>query len=174
MRKHLALTGFMAAGKSTIGKKLARALDVPFYDLDERIVRDHGPIETIFYEEGESRFRRYEHDAAEALLDREPAGVLAVGGGADTHEPTHALLKKRTYRVFVKAAPEQIAARLHKSRVVRPLLGPSPPLSKIRDLYAERMPHYAHADYVIEAQGLTTTRIVEQIVQWMHKKKITL
>jgi shikimate kinase len=172
-RRHLALTGFMAAGKSTIGKKLARKLGVKFYDLDDTIVKQHGAISEIFYNEGEQRFRAYECDALAHLVEEEP-GVIAVGGGCVTFDPSLKLLKKRAYRVFVKVPPEQILARLRRSKTIRPLLGPAPSLSKIKELYAQRMPSYAHADHVVEADGMTTAQVVDDIVQWLHKKKIAL
>ena len=173
MKAHLALVGFMAAGKSTIGKRLARKLKVPFIDIDDLIVRDHGAISEIFYNHGEEAFRNFEHDAVAHAIDGEPA-VLALGGGAVTYEPTLKLLKKRTYRIFVKVTPEQVLGRLRRSQRIRPLLGPQPSLSKIKDLYEKRMPAYAHSDLVIEASDLTTPQIVEHIVEWMHKKKIVL
>lgn len=174
MRAHVALTGFMAAGKSTIGKKLARKLGVNFYDIDEIVVEQHGAISDIFYAQGEKQFRQYEHDAIAHVLDEGQPGIIALGGGAVTHDPTLRMLKKRTYRVFVKVPPEQILGRLRKSPRVRPLIGPTPSLSKIRDLYEQRMPRYAHADCVIEAGDLSTTQIVDQIAQWLNKKKIEL
>ncbi len=174
MRKHLALTGFMAAGKSTIGKRLARKLGVRFYDIDDIVVQSHGPISDIFYAQGEARFRSYEYDAIENVIEHEAAGVIALGGGAVTFEDTLKLLKKRTYRVFVKVAPEQILGRLRRSKLVRPLIGPTPSLSKIKELYAKRMPQYSHADLVVEAQDLSTAQIVEQILEWLQRKNIEL
>lgn len=173
MRNHLALVGFMAAGKSTVGKRLARKLKVPFVDIDDVIVSEHGPISDIFYNHGEERFRQYEHDAIAHWLEEDP-GVLALGGGAVTFEPTLKLLKKRTYRIFIKVPPEQVLSRLRRSQRVRPLLGPQPTLHRIKDLYEKRMPLYAHADLTIEAAELSTPQIVDHIVEWMHKKKISL
>ena len=172
MRRHVALVGFMASGKSTIGKKLARKLQCAFYDSDDLIVEDHGQISDIFYNEGESAFRRYEFDAISHVVDEGEPGVIALGGGAVTYEPTQKLVKKRTHRIFIKVSPEQVLDRLHHSKRVRPLLGPTPPLSKIKDLYLKRMPTYAHADLVIEADDMTTTQVVDAIVEWMHKKRI--
>lgn len=174
MRRHLALTGFMAAGKSTIGKKLARKLGVAFYDIDDIVVDRHEPVSDIFYTQGEKQFRAYEYEAVEHVVENEPAGVIALGGGAVTYDETLKLLKKRTYRIFIKVPPEQVLGRLRKSPRVRPLLGPAPSLSKIRELYEQRMPRYAHADHVVDAGELSTTQIVEDIVAWMHKKKIDL
>ncbi|PZR59122.1 MAG: shikimate kinase [Candidatus Meridianibacter frigidus] len=173
MRNHLALVGFMASGKSTIGKRLARKLHVPFVDIDAVIEADHGPISDVFYNHGEKTFRKFEHDAIAHALDGEPS-VISLGGGAVTFEPSLKLLKKRTYRIFIKVPPEQILGRLRRSAVVRPLLGPQPALHKIKDLYIKRMPLYAHADLTIEAGDLSTPQIVDHIVDWMHRKKIAL
>lgn len=172
-RRHVALTGFMAAGKSTIGKKLARKLGVKFYDIDDIVVAQHGPISDIFYAQGERQFREYEFDAIAHVLDDEP-GIIALGGGAVTHDQTLKLLKKRAYRVFVKVPPEQILGRLRRSRRVRPLIGPTPSLTKIKDLYGKRMPRYSHADYTVEANDMSTAQVVDDILQWLHKKNIGL
>lgn len=174
MKKHVALTGFMAAGKSTIGKKLARRLGVAFYDIDDLIVERHGAVSDIFYTQGEKQFRSYERDAIAHVVDDEAPGIIALGGGAVTFDATLRLLKKRTYRVFVKVPPEQILGRLRKSPRVRPLLGPLPSLTKIRELYEKRMPRYAHADHVVEAGELTTKQVVDDIAAWLQKKKIEL
>ncbi|HVS46506.1 MAG TPA: shikimate kinase [Verrucomicrobiae bacterium] len=174
MKRHLALVGFMAAGKSTLGKKLARRLKCAFYDLDETIVEQHGPISDIFYAQGEAAFRHYEHDELARLVDEQAPGIVAVGGGAVTYDETLKLLKKRTFRVFIKVSPEQVLGRLRRSPHVRPLLGPNPSLHKIKELYAARMPNYAHADLVVEADDMTTPQILDHIVAWMHKKKIQL
>ena len=174
MRQHLALVGFMASGKSTIGKRLARKLNCAFYDTDDLIVKEHGGISDIFYNEGENAFRTYEHAALAHVVEAGKPGVIACGGGVLSYEPSAKLLKKRAYRIFVKVTPEQVMERLRKSRVVRPLLGPAPTLAKIKQLYVKRMPQYAHADYVLEADGMSSAQVVDAIVEWMHKKKIAL
>ena len=174
MKQHLALVGFMAAGKSTIGKKLARKLKCSFFDTDDLVVKDHGAVSDIFYAEGEATFRRYEHAAIAHVLENGAAGVVALGGGALTYEANQKLLKKRTYRIFIKVSPEQVLERLRRSRRVRPLLGPTPSLSRIKDLYTKRMPQYAHADFVVEADDMSTTQVVDAIVEWMYKKKIKI
>lgn len=173
MKNHVALTGFMAAGKSTIGKKLARKLGVKFYDVDELVTAEHGPISDIFYAQGEKQFRRYEYEAICKVLDSEP-GIVALGGGAVTYDDSLAILKKRAYRVFVKVPPEQILGRLRRSKNVRPLIGPTPSLSKIKELYSARMPRYSHSDHVVEAEDMSTAQIVDHIAQWLHKKNIKL
>lgn len=172
MKKHLALDGFMASGKSTIGKKLARTLKCAFHDIDDIVVAAHGDVSDIFYNQGEKAFRTFEHDAIAQVIETGKPGVIALGGGAATYEPNQQLLKKRMHRVFIKCSPEQIAERLRHSQRIRPLLGPMPTLAMIKELYVKRLPMYAHADLVIEADVLTSAQIVDAIVEWLHKKKI--
>lgn len=174
MKRHVALVGFMAAGKSTIGKRLARRLKRAFFDVDDLVVREHGAVSDIFYNEGEAAFRRYERDALQRVLEEGEAGIVALGGGALTSDANQALLKKRAYRVFIKLSPEQSLDRLRRSRRVRPLLGPTPSLARIKELYTKRMPQYAHADHVVEADHLSTSQIVDHIIEWLHKKKIQI
>lgn len=174
MKRHISLVGFMAAGKSTIGKKVARKLKSAFYDIDDLVVERHGPISDIFYTQGEAAFRHFEYDAIGHVVESLPPGVIALGGGAVTFDESFKLLKKRTYRVFIKVSPEQILGRLRRSPRVRPLLGPAPSLHKIKELYAQRMPRYAHADLVVEADDMSTVQIVDHILEWLHKKKIEL
>ena len=172
MKRHIALVGFMAAGKSTIGKRLARRLKSAFYDVDELVVDEHGAVSDIFYNEGEGAFRRYEHAALVRVLESGEPGVVALGGGALASDENQKLLKKRAYRIFIKITPEQALERLRRSPRVRPLLGPTPSLTRIRELYAKRMPQYAHADHVVEADHLSTAQTVDEIIAWLHKKKI--
>jgi shikimate kinase len=174
VKQHIALVGFMASGKSTIGKRLARKLKCAFFDTDDLVENEHGTIEEIFYSEGEPAFRNYEHDALEHVLDEGDPGIIACGGGALTFEPSQKLLKKRAYRVFIKVTPEQVLERMRNSRTVRPMVGPTPTLARIKQLYTKRMPAYAHADFVVEADGLSTSQAVDAIVEWLHKKKIAI
>lgn len=174
MKKHLALVGFMAAGKSTIGKRLARKLNVAFFDTDDLVVDEHGAVSDIFYNEGEKAFRNYEHAAIAHVLDEGDPGIVALGGGALSNDANLKLLKKRAYKVFIKVSPELALERMRKSLRVRPMLGPTPSLSKIKDLYTKRMPQYAHADHVVEADGMSTSQVVDAIIEWIHKKKIEI
>jgi shikimate kinase/3-dehydroquinate synthase len=174
MKRHIALVGFMAAGKSTIGKRLARKLKRAFFDTDDVVVKEHGAISDIFYNEGEAAFRRYERAALAGILENGDSGVVALGGGALTLDENLKLIKKRAYRVFIKVSPEQALERMRRSKVVRPLLGPTPSLAKIKELYTKRMPQYAHADFVIEADALSSAQVVDSIIEWLHKKRIEI
>jgi shikimate kinase len=172
MKRHVALVGFMASGKSTIGRKLARRLGCAFFDTDDLVAHEHGAVADIFYNEGESAFRRYEQAAITRVLQNGDAGIVALGGGALTLEANRRLLKKRAFRIFIKVSPEQVLERVRRTQDIRPLLGPAPSLAKIKDLYAKRMPHYAHADHVVQADVLSSAQVIDDIVEWLRRKRI--
>jgi shikimate kinase len=155
LKRHVALIGFMAAGKSTIGKRLARELAMPFIDTDAEIIAAHGPIEEIFRREGEAAFREYERAAVERALAGE-AKVLSLGGGAVTHAPTRDLLARHALRVFVDVPATTILARARRSQTPRPVLGEKPTLGRIRELLALREPYYREAEIIINGRGPTT------------------
>lgn len=167
MKRHVALVGFMASGKSTIGRKLARQLRRPFTDTDALVVADHGPIHTIFANEGEAAFRRYESEAIRAALDREEPSVIALGGGALTVPQNCKLLAERAYRVFIRVPAEQILARVRRSREARPMLGSAPTLETLGALYASRLAEYEGADHVVEAAQCSDATVIAEIVEWL-------
>jgi shikimate kinase len=162
-KHHIALVGFMASGKSTTGRRLARLLGWPFCDTDAEIVRIHGPIEEIFQREGEAAFRQYEREAIERALSREVRSVIAVGGGAPAHEPTRTLLSERAQRVFLDASIEQIMNHLRRAATTRPMLGTNPDDERVRALYEERLPFYREAEISVDCSGLKVEKIARCI-----------
>jgi shikimate kinase len=174
VKRHVALVGFMGAGKSTIGRKLARELGCAFFDTDDLIVSAHGTIAEIFSSEGEVAFRRYEREAIGHVLNAGDAGVVALGGGALTIAENRAFVKERSHRIFLRSSPRQILRRLRRSRERRPLLGTRPTLAQIQELYDARLAHYAEADYIVQAERLSDRAILDDILQWLSEKKIAL
>jgi len=117
--RHIALIGFMGAGKSTVGREVARLTERPFVDTDAAIERRHGPIPAIFEERGEPEFRRLEEEVVvEALGTDEPA-VIALGGGAVTVEGIRERLETRAFTVWLEVAVDDAWARVSRSN--RPL-----------------------------------------------------
>jgi shikimate kinase/3-dehydroquinate synthase len=138
----------MAAGKTTIGRHLARELGVPFVDTDDAIVARHGPIAELFRARGEAGFREAEFEAVRGVLDGPPC-VIALGGGAVTHAPTRALLRDRALRVYLQIPVESLFERLQHSRTIRPVLGEQPTLERVRELLAPREPLYLESDIIV-------------------------
>jgi shikimate kinase len=160
----VALVGFMAAGKSTIGRHLAREMGVAFTDTDDLIVARHGPIPALFASVGEPGFRALELEAVRDALAR-PPGVLALGGGAVTHAPTRALLATCALRVFLDIPAETLIARLARSRTMRPVVGAAPTLERIRELLAEREPVYRESEFIVRGPHRTQAAFAREIAK---------
>ena len=136
--KHLALIGFMGAGKSTIGREVAERMARPFVDTDAEIERLHGPIPELF-ERGEPEFRRLEEQiVAEALAG--PPSVIALGGGAVLSEKTRERLRAHAYTVLVDVDVDEAWERVKGSN--RPLARRE---EDFRELFAARRPVYTEA-----------------------------
>ena len=153
----VAVIGPMGAGKTSIGRKLARRLDVPFTDTDAAVVREHGPIDALFRDRGEAGFRTLERDAVRQALRR--GGVIALGGGAVLDPETRADLDSCTV-VLLTVQESAVADRLAGSR--RPLLTDG--LASWRRIAAERAPLYAAvADIAVDTSGRPVSGIVEEL-----------
>ncbi len=189
-RANIALTGFMAAGKTSVGRSLARSLGWAFVDLDAVIEAGEGvPIREIFTRRGEDHFREREKAALAQVLE-DTGQVIALGGGAVVDPDNRARLKGRSLLVWLKVSP---GAVLHRTRGddERPLLrqggkaapngdsvpaGDSAPpvspaeadaakLARIEELLAQREHIYAEADVTVDTDGLAVDQVVQRIRQ---------
>lgn len=164
----VALVGLMGAGKTTIGRRLAHALALPFVDADEAIVAAAGrSIEDIFAERGECEFRRGERQVIARLLDG-PPHVLATGGGAFIDPRTRALMKERAISIWLKAPIDVLMKRVSK-RDHRPLLKEADPRAVMQRLMDERYPIYAEADLTIETGAGPHNSAVGHILTALRK-----
>ncbi len=152
----------MGAGKSTIGRHLAREIGVAFVDTDELIAARYGTIEALFAQRGEAAFRALEFEAVQAALAR-PPGIVALGGGAVTHAPTRVLLAEQALRVFLDVPAETLVARLQRSRTVRPAIGSAPTIERVRALLAEREPFYRECELIVAGPHATQAAFAHEI-----------
>jgi shikimate kinase len=160
---NLALIGFMGVGKSTIGQIAAAQLDYEFIDTDACIETTVGmPISRIFSEYGEAHFRACESALVDELVQRRHV-VLATGGGLAAN-PLHLnRLREHALVVCLWASPEAIWERVrHQSH--RPLLQTADPMGRIRELLAEREPHYRQADILVHTEMRTAREVAHQVV----------
>jgi len=147
---NLYLVGMMGAGKTTVGKALARRLKLRFIDSDHEIEARCGvKVPVIFEIEGEAGFRAREAQAI-AELTRLDGIVLATGGGVVLADENRRVLAERGTVVYLRATPEHLYERVRQDRN-RPLLAAGDPLARLRSLYAERDPLYRSiADLVVD------------------------
>jgi shikimate kinase len=162
--RSVVLVGMMGAGKSSIGRRVALRLGVPFVDADGEIEKAAGmAITDIFATRGEPDFRAGEARVIARLLDSGPQ-VLATGGGAFMNPDTRALIGAKGVSVWLKAEFEVLMRRIRR-RHDRPLLKTDDPAATLKQLMTERYPTYAMADVTINSREVTHDKIVEEIVE---------
>lgn len=155
--------GLMGAGKSAIGRRLAKRLDLPFVDADKEIEKAAGmSISEIFAEHGESYFRDGERRVIARLLQEGPQ-ILATGGGAYMSAETRNNIRKHGLAIWLKADLDVLMERVLR-RNTRPLLKEGDPREIMERLMAERYPVYEEADIVIQSRNVPHHVIVEEIV----------
>jgi shikimate kinase len=161
---NIALTGFMAVGKSAVGRNLARKLERHFVDLDKVIEREEGmKVKEIFSRKGENYFRRAEKLALEKVLLQDKQ-VIATGGGAVMDEENLRLLREKSFLVCLTAAPEALLRRAGNKRH-RPLLEGGNRALQIQKLLAQRETNYARAHVSVDTSDLTVGQVVEKIIE---------
>ncbi len=160
----ITLVGLMGVGKSSVGRRLANALDMPFRDADTEVETAAGrSIPEIFADLGEAAFREGERRVIARLLD-EPPHVLATGGGAFMNAETRALIKARSISVWLKADLEVLAKRVGR-KDNRPLLAGKDPMDVLKAQAEVRYPVYAEADVTVETGDTAHHVAVDQVIR---------
>jgi shikimate kinase len=168
-RRSVVLVGMMGAGKSSIGRRVAARLGIPFVDADVEIEEAAGmSIADIFAAHGEPYFRAGEARVIARLLEHGPQ-VLATGGGAFMNEQTRANIRDKGVSVWLKAELDVLTRRLRR-RNDRPLLKTADPVATLANLLAERDPIYGEADVTVMSREIPHDLIVGEIVAAVGSK----
>jgi XRE family transcriptional regulator, aerobic/anaerobic benzoate catabolism transcriptional regulator len=161
---HISLIGMRGAGKTTVGNILARRLKVPFYELDELIVKDTGlSLREIFDLEGENYYRAVEERILERVLKKTP-GVIAAGGGLVMNPNSLLRLKLHTFVVWLQAAPETLIDRVQTGKDRRRLSAHPDVRKQLKAILDRRTPHYAQADLVVNTTDKSAEAISKTIL----------
>lgn len=160
----VALLGLRGAGKTTVGRRLARRLKVRFVELDREIEARAGlALGEVFTLHGEEYYRRLEHDTLVDLLADPRAMVVAVGGGLVTSGDTYALLRRHARTVWLRARPEDYWARVVRQGDRRPMNQHPRAEEALRRLVEQRDPLYANADLTVDTSTLPAAGVVHRI-----------
>lgn len=162
------LVGLMGAGKTTVGRALARKTDKTFYDSDQEIEARTGVrVATIFDIEGETRFREREASVIADLVQLDNI-VLATGGGAVLNAQNRSLLSQRGTVIYLRANIDDLLARTQLDRN-RPLLRTADPRAKLTSLFSERDPLYRQiADLIVDTTQQNVNTLVGQLEEQLH------
>ena len=163
--ENIYLIGLMGAGKTTIGRQLAKSLTVPFYDSDKAIEERTGvDIPTIFEFEGEEGFRDREQKMIQQLTKLDGI-VLATGGGAILREDNRRLLKENGFIVYLQCSVERILERTRRD-TQRPLLKTEDPKERIESLFVQREHLYLScSDFIIDTGIMQSKAVVSHILE---------
>jgi len=164
----IALIGLRGAGKSTLGRKLAETLALPFVELDREVEKEAGAkLGEVFAMYGQDAFRRFERRALERVLRETPRAVIAVGGSLVTDPGTYELLLEGCRCVWLKTSPEEHMSRVIAQGDMRPFAGRapgrSPALAEIRKLLEDRDKLYARAGATVDTSGKTVKQSLDQL-----------
>ncbi len=162
----LALLGLRGAGKSTIGKRLAKKLSVPFVELDARVEEAAGlSLREIFELHGEAHYRRLERDVLHRVLHEHPAAVLATGGSIVMDDETFSLLRAHATTVWLQASPESHWRRVVEQGDRRPMANRDNAKAELAELLDRRRPRYARADLAVDTDRLGVEGAVREIAE---------
>lgn len=169
LSKTLVLVGLMGAGKTTVGRRLARQLDIDFVDSDHEIEKAaRMSVSEIFETYGEDYFRSGERRVIARLMDGPPC-VLATGGGAFINEETRDLIKQKSVSVWLDAPLDVLVERTGR-RNTRPLLKAGDPAEILEKLLDDRAPIYAEADIKIRSSDGPHEEVVDAIIHALKSK----
>lgn len=169
--KHIILIGFMGAGKTTVGKRLAVGLNAEFLDTDSCIEKKAGmAVSQIFETQGEEAFRAMETQMLRELLSYEEGCVISCGGGLPLREENALLLKRLGTVVYLEVSAATVQTRL-SGDTTRPLLQGTDAAKRIEKLLLERRERYeAAADICICVDGKTPKQICEELMTFISEK----
>jgi len=174
--RRIALIGLRGAGKSTLGRMLARQLGWPFIELDHRVEEDYGAsIPDLIEMGGTATFRRYERSALERVIAEHEAAVITTAGGIVADPETYALLLRRTHTVWIKARPDEHMSRVMAQGDFRPMAQNRAAMADLVAILEARRADYARAEAEVDTAGdpaeQSFAKLLQVIKPWLGEAR---
>jgi XRE family aerobic/anaerobic benzoate catabolism transcriptional regulator len=176
--RYITLIGLRGAGKTTLGNRLARHREVPFFELDREVEREYGAtIGEILQLHGQPGYRRCEREILQKVLSKNPAAVIETGGGLAADPQTLPLLLEGSLAVWVRASPDEHMQRVTDQGDLRPMARSREAMRELKDILAAREPFYRQAHLHLNTSGRTVeqsfTELIEMI-EMIEQRKISV
>jgi XRE family transcriptional regulator, aerobic/anaerobic benzoate catabolism transcriptional regulator len=165
-RPYVTLIGLRGAGKTTLGRRLAKHRGVPFFELDREVEREYGAtIGEILQLHGQPGYRRFERESLQAVLSKHPAAVIETGGGLAADPETLPLLLDRTVAIWVRASPDEHMQRVIDQGDLRPMARSREAMRELKDILKAREPFYRQAHLHLMTSGRTAEQSFQDLLE---------
>jgi XRE family transcriptional regulator, aerobic/anaerobic benzoate catabolism transcriptional regulator len=166
---YITLIGLRGAGKTTLGQRLARHRDVPFFELDREVEREYGAtIGEILQLHGQPGYRRFEREILQAVLSNNPAAVIETGGGLAADPETLPLLLEGSLAVWVRASPEEHMQRVIDQGDLRPMARSREAMRELKDILKAREPFYRQAPLHLNTSGKSADQSFKDLIEMLE------
>jgi XRE family transcriptional regulator, aerobic/anaerobic benzoate catabolism transcriptional regulator len=169
-KPYVTLIGLRGAGKTTLGRRLAKHRGVPFFELDREVEREYGAtIGEILQLHGQPGYRRFERESLQAVLSRNPAAIIETGGGLAADPETLPLLLEHTLAVWVRASPEEHMQRVIDQGDLRPMARSREAMRELKDILKAREQFYRQAPLHLMTSGRTADQSFEELLGLLER-----
>jgi XRE family aerobic/anaerobic benzoate catabolism transcriptional regulator len=170
-RPYVALIGLRGAGKTTLGRRLAKQRGVPFFELDREVEREYGAtIGEILQLHGQPGYRRFERESLQAVMSKNPAAVIETGGGLAADPETLPLLLERTVAIWIRASPDEHMRRVIDQGDLRPMARSREAMRELKDILKAREPFYRQAHLHLMTSGRTAEQSFQELLELLEQK----
>ncbi len=170
-KPYVTLVGLRGAGKTTLGRRLAKHRGVPFFELDREVEREYGAtIGEILQLHGQPGYRRFERESLQAVLSKNPAAIIETGGGLAADPETLPLLLDHSLAVWVRASPEEHMQRVIDQGDLRPMARSREAMRELKDILKAREPFYRQAHIHLMTSGKTADQSFEELLGLLEER----
>jgi XRE family aerobic/anaerobic benzoate catabolism transcriptional regulator len=171
-KPYITLIGLRGAGKTTLGRRLAKQRGVPFFELDREVEREYGAtIGEILQLHGQPGYRRFERESLQAILSKNAAAIIETGGGLAADPETLPLLLEHSIAVWVRASPEEHMQRVIDQGDLRPMARSREAMRELKDILKARDPFYRQAHLHLTTSGRTVDQSFEDLLNLLGRGK---